>query len=518
MNLASLFFERARCAPHHTALAFADHTLTYGALAEQALALAAAVGEARICGLLAQRSDSAYAGVLGALAAGAAYVPLNPAFPPARNAYIAHKAGIHTLIVGPECADALAGLLAASDCRFQLLSLGDDATLAQLVAAHPERLTWQVARARALQPRPLPADALAYVLFTSGSTGQPKGVCVRHRNVQGYVQRMLTLLPVTPDDRISQTFDLTFDLSVHDMFVTWAAGATLVVYPDAALTDPLPYTARQRVSVWFSVPSLAAMLESLRQAQPNALPELRLSLFCGEKLSWNTWRVWRSIAPRSRVFNLYGPTEATIAITQFEVPADLPEQAALHGVIPIGEPLPGQRVALRRPDGSVCAPGEAGALYLAGDQLSAGYLGEPQLTAERFAPRDGELWYRTGDVALRDAAGQLQFLGRDDAQVKIMGYRVELGEVEHALLQASGAAAALAGVLERDGVPELYAALPGELAPHKRAIREALRARLPGYMQPRRYVFLPSFPRNASGKLDRKAVQALVLSAADAGR
>jgi D-alanine--poly(phosphoribitol) ligase subunit 1 len=361
--------------------------------------------------------------------------------------------------------------------------------------------------------RQLEDDAVAYVLFTSGSTGKPKGVVVRHRNVQRYVHNLRALYPIHAHDRLSQTFDLTFDLSVHDMFVTWAAGATLVVYPTSALAEPIAYTQRQRVSVWFSVPSVAVLLDNLRQAEPGALPGLRLSLFCGEKLTWNTWRVWRSVAPQARVVNLYGPTETTIAISHFEIPSDLPEHAAVGGVIPIGQAFPGQRLEIRRADGTCCDIGETGALWLSGDQLSAGYLHAPELTAERFAADGGETWYRTGDLATRDAAGCVHFGGREDTQVKIMGYRVELGEIEHALMRVSGAAQVMADIVERNGVEELFAVLPAALADQKKPIREALASLLPAYMLPRRYVFATSFPRDASGKLDRNALRERVSSA-----
>ncbi|HEX7478095.1 MAG TPA: amino acid adenylation domain-containing protein [Polyangiales bacterium] len=516
-NLVSAFFATAAATPEHDALVFSDHSLRYEQLQARVQRLRAAVDaqtDGPCCGLLAQRSETAFAGVLAILAAGCAYVPLNVAFPASRNRYIAEKAGLRTLIVGPECVPALRALLAATTARYRVVTLEHDPALAELARELPERVLWELAPdACDHPPVQVAPNAPAYVLFTSGSTGQPKGVVVRHRNVQRYVESFLSTYPIGPEDRLTQTFDLTFDLSVHDMFITWSAGATLVVYDAAALAAPVAHARDQRVTVWFSVPSLAALLESQRQLEPGALPELRLSLFCGEKLTWNTWRTWSSIAPQSRVVNLYGPTETTIAITHFEVPRDFPEAAALHGTIPIGCALPGQSVQVRRDDGSACETDEAGALWLSGDQLTAGYLGEPELTAARFVATDSGLWYRTGDVVVLDARGQLQFLGREDSQVKIMGYRVELGEIEHALLKASGAAQVLCDVaVLRNGVEELFAVLPEQVGAQKRAIRDELKRLLPSYMWPRQYFFVNSFPCNASGKLDRRALRERIVN------
>jgi mycobactin phenyloxazoline synthetase len=219
------------------------------------------------------------------------------------------------------------------------------------------------------------------------------------------------------------------------------------------------------------------------------------------------------VAPNSRIVNLYGPTETTIAITHFELRDDFQESEALHGVVPIGQPFPDQACQLRREDGSPCSGGEAGALWLSGSQVSAGYLGAPELTSERFVPKDGSLWYRTGDLALRDQAGRLQFLGREDFQVKIMGHRIELGEIEHALERASGAAQAIAGVAPvRNGVDEIFAVLPLHLGPEKKAIRERLKQLLPHYMLPRHYLFRDQLPVNSNGKIDRPALRALMLA------
>ncbi|HVU04660.1 MAG TPA: amino acid adenylation domain-containing protein [Polyangiaceae bacterium] len=517
-NLARAFFDTALAHPDRPALVLPGRTLTYAELAREVRRLRAALATeppgSRI-GVFASRSLGAYAGVLAVLASGSAYVPENPAFPAERNRYVVEKAGLSTLVVSDECAAEIVALLRATSGHFRLVALEPTPALEGALAEFAHRVRLDVAGdAEDPSIAEVDSETAAYVLFTSGSTGNPKGVVVRHRNVRRYIRSVLALDAVFPEDRVSQTFDLTFDLSVHDLFTAWSSGAALVVYSNAALGSPIPFSREERVTVWFSVPSLAAFLESSRLLEEGGLPDLRLSFFCGEKLTFNTVALWRRIAPRTKIVNLYGPTETTIAVTRFEVPPDFPESESLHGGIPIGDPLPGQKLEIRREDGSLAPLGEAGSLFLSGDQVTAGYLGEPELTRSRFAEDGERVWYRTGDLVLRDARGHVQFLGREDFQVKIMGYRVELGEIEHALMKASGAAQAVADVaVIRNGMEELYAVLPKALRPEKKRIREALKLALPPYMLPRHYVFSDELPLNANGKVDRRALKARVVAA-----
>lgn len=515
-TLASLFRDAASRHPERVALVAEEGDLTYAELQRlvERVRRALTADDAPRVGILSHRHPLAYAAVQAILSEGRSYVPMNPGFPAVRNAYIARKAKLSTLVVGEECAEALERLVAELATPLNLVVLGESPRVRAL-AAKTESVTLVECPPfdGVLAPlAPPPADGSAYVLFTSGSTGEPKGVRVRQENVLSYVRTFLDLYPIHGDDRLSQTFDLTFDLSVHDQFVTWGAGATLVVYPDKALTAPLAWTRDHGVTVWFSVPSLAAFLESSRQVEPDALPHLRLSLFCGEKLTWKTSRIWRTVAPRSRQANLYGPTEATIAITHFEIPEDFPEERCHQGGIPIGTAYPGQRCEIRRDDGTLCAEGEEGELWLGGDQVTPGYLDEPAKTAERFVARDGETWYRTGDLVHADPDGTIQYTGRVDFQVKVMGYRIELGEIEHALLKTSEAAWSLADVAAvRGEIEEIYAVLPVTAAPRKKEIKAALKAALPSYMVPRKLFFAADVPLNSNGKIDRGAIRAQVL-------
>ncbi|WP_431272461.1 AMP-binding protein [Dankookia sp. P2] len=363
--------------------------------------------------------------------------------------------------------------------------------------------------------RPGPDDG-AYLLFTSGSTGAPKGVPLRHANVMAYLRATTARYQPTPDDRFTQLFDLTFDLSVHDMFLCWGAGAALYCPSDAARMAPQEFVRRHDLTFWFSVPSTATYMQRLRILRPGLFPSLRWSLFCGEALPRRIAEAWAAAAPNSTVENLYGPTEATIAITAYRLPADPDAAAQLPDIVPIGRPFPGQAAIVIDAEGTPAPMGEAGKLCLGGSQVAEGYWRRPDLTAERFLPPQGTDpgmgWYRTGDRVRETAEHGLVFLGRMDRQVKINGHRVELQEVEAALgrAAASDCVAALAWPLDAGGLARGIVAFVGRDDMPAEAILEACRRMLPPYMVPSQIRPLSDWPVNDHGKADYKRLRQLL--------
>ncbi|MER5651251.1 amino acid adenylation domain-containing protein [Streptosporangium sp. NPDC002524] len=457
-------------------------------------------------GLYAGRGVLAYAGYLAIQRLGAAAVPLNPAAPAARNRLVAASARLDLVL---------------SDASHEPPDLaGPSGPGPRVLRVDPDALR-TVSRTGAA-PREAGADDLAYVLFTSGSTGVPKGVPVRHRSVDAYLRHVIPRYELGPGDRVSQTFDLTFDLSVFDLFATWGSGATLVVPGRYDLLKPVAFAARERLTHWFSVPSVVSVAMRLRRLTPSAMPSLRWSLFCGEPLTLRQADAWRTAAPGSVLENLYGPTELTLSCTGYRLPADRsdwPETA--NGTVPIGLPYPGVEHLVLDGDGR---PAREGELCLRGVQRFPGYT-DPEVNAGRFAAFDGdaavpapsvtdgtaapELWYRTGDrVAWRD--GLLVHLGRLDQQVKISGHRVELGEVEYALRGQPGVREAVVlAVPGPDGEMELTAACTGTDL-NAVALVKGVTQVLPGYMVPRTVTPLAELPLNANGKVDRRALAGLL--------
>ncbi|MFC7309295.1 amino acid adenylation domain-containing protein [Streptomyces monticola] len=451
-------------------------------------------------GLLAERSVLGYAGYLAVQRLGATVVPLNPSFPAARNTAIARAGELDLVLAeggdGQELPVPVLALTRPSDAA-------DSAPVPQL------------------PPYEGDVDSVAYILFTSGSTGAPKGVPIRHRNVSAYLRHVVPRYEMGPGSRVSQTFDLTFDLSVFDMFAAWGSGAALVVPGRADLMAPTRFVAAKELTHWFSVPSVVSVARRLRSLAAGRMPSLRWSLFCGEPLTLQQAKAWRRAAPGSRIENLYGPTELTISCTEFRLPADSADwPRPANGTVPIGTLYPGLEQVIIDADGRPCDDGE---LCVRGPQRFPGYL-DPANNAGRFVayedggrardfdgagPVPGALWYRTGDRVARQG-GHLVHLGRLDQQVKVRGYRVELGEIEAALRELPGVRDALVvAVPGADGESDLEAVCTGAAA-EPQELLAALRLRLPAYMVPRGISRYEELPLNANGKVDRKSVTAEV--------
>jgi amino acid adenylation domain-containing protein len=463
----------------HVALEIGDERLTYAELSDLADRIASVLVRAKHerIGLLTARSVVTYAGYLAVQRLGATVVPLNPAFPEARNQAIIEAANLDQVLT--------------EGCDF----------------ASP---------ARAIVPRtPAPQD-VAYILFTSGSTGVPKGVPIQHRNVAAYLEHVIPAYEVGPGCRLSQTFDTNFDVSVFDMFVAWGSGATLVVPTRKQLLAPVRFVARGQITHWCSVPSIVSLAQRLRGLRPGSMPTLRKSAFIGEAYTLQQAQAWQAAAPNSALINLYGPTELTVSCTEYTLPtnrADWPHP--VNGTVPIGVAYPDMEYAVLDEHGRRADEGE---LCFRGPQRFPGYL-DPANNAGRFFHFDRDVavcydgsnpltdhhWYRTGD-RVRHLDGQLVHLGRLDHQVKVRGYRVELGEIEAVLRDQPGVRDAVVLALPgADGEAALEAVCTGASLDAAKQLA-ALRSRLPSYMVPRSVTFLDELPLNQNGKTDRQVL------------
>jgi amino acid adenylation domain-containing protein len=486
------------------ALEVAGETLTYAELHERAAGVAATIrarspaGAPRLTAVFAARSPTAFAGVLGSLLVGHAYVPLNPRFPADRLRDMLLRAGCRTLVVDSDAAVHLDALLEGLDDPPAVIAPDDGAELLDPAAA--------------LTLPPVDPEAIAYLLFTSGSTGRPKGVGVAHANVVPFVDSMVERYAIDDHDRCSQTFDMTFDLSVFDMFVAWERGACLCCPSERELMAPGRFIRRSELTIWFSVPSTGAFMRKLGMLKPDSYPTLRASLFCGEPLPVEVAAAWAQAAPASVVENLYGPTEATIACTleRFD-PVHTPGES-VNGIVPIGEPIGAMTALVADEHLREVAPGQDGELLMAGPQVTPGYWQDAEKTAAAFVVPPGrtERHYRTGDRVRRPLrpGEPLVHLGRLDHQIKVLGHRVELGEIEAVLREESGvdAAIAMGWPPTSSGAGGIVAFL-GDRDVDADALGESLAARLPDYMVPRRFVLLDELPLNANGKFDRNALR-----------
>jgi amino acid adenylation domain-containing protein len=507
-SLFGWFHRTARSRPDAIALEVAAERLSYGQLDELAARLDGAIGRAAgprplAVGLLCTRSVAAYAGYLAAQRMGAAAVPLNPAFPPVRNQAICDAAGVGAVIVddsGAEHADELAARIGAAFVRLPGARWWREwPAVAQLTARHTR-----------------PAD-LAYVLFTSGTTGRPKGVPIRHRQLAEYVPYCARRYAVGPGSRMSQTFDLTFDPSVFDMFVAWFAGATLVVPQPEEILAAARFVQERQISHWFSVPSVISIADRLRGLRGGSMPQLRYSLFAGEQLTLDQAGAWAAAAPSSVIENAYGPTELTITCTSYRLPTRASRwPGTSNGTVPIGRPYPHLEAIVVAENGT---EGDVGELCARGSQRFDGYL-LPADNEGRFLRQPGQAtgpasggpadadWYRTGD-RVGWQHGELVHLGRVDQQVKIGGHRIEPAEIEWVLREhPSIHEAVVVAVPAAASRAELHALYTGMSATERELI-EHVRGRLPGYMVPARLRHVRELPVSPNGKIDRARVRQL---------
>lgn len=493
-------------APERIALESAGESWTYATLFRVAGAVGNALHEYAgrgdsVIGLWASGNPFTYAALLGTMMAGKTYLPLNPAFPAGRNGYILEKTGCRHIILDPQSLHEFDRQFGESRHNFRLLVNGGSGSLPGEVLEKYDHKTVSPEAERLQHWEKPPADRTAYIMFTSGSTGNPKGVPVSHGNLMAYLENVLNIVDFNPMDRFSQTFDLTFDLSVHDIFACWLSGGCLCIPEGENALTMAKYIERRKITVWFSVPSLAVMMDKMRLLKPGKFPSLRWSLFCGEPLMNTTAQKWTRAAPNSRLLNLYGPTEATIAISAcaWKSPGK-----AKNGIVSIGRIFGDQEYAIKG-----MGDGPAGMLMLRGSQVVAGYFENENATRDNFPEEQGERWYLTGDLVEEDEEGYLYFAGRKDQEVKIRGYRVNLLEVEQVMREKTGKNVVVIPGRNKEGMVTTLVAVVEHpegkpLASHE--ILDACRRELPAYMMPSRVLTMERFPLNTNKKTDRKTI------------
>jgi amino acid adenylation domain-containing protein len=496
--------------------------LKYWQLRETSLRIAATIQahkehlETPLVAVFAHRSATAFASVLGSLLAGTGYVPLNRTFPVTRTQFMFERSQCRAIIVDTQSLPQLNSLLSRDDRQLLVIApdLQDLQSYRQQWPRHLFIGARQLESSAAWREPTHDQHAIAYLLFTSGSTGTPKGVMVTHGNVSSFVDYMADHLQITEQDIASQMFDFTFDLSAFDMFVTWERGACLCCPSRKTLINPASFIQDQKLTIWFSVPSTVALMKQLGLLKPDRFPSLRRSLFCGEPLPVSCAQAWQKAAPNSILENLYGPTELTIACTAYRWHPQRSAGEAEAGIVPIGHAYPGMNVLVVDDTLHEVEPGEQGELLMNGPQMALGYWRDPERTNLAFIVPPGreQIFYRTGDRVRRPIGdGPLTYLGRTDSQVKVLGHRVELGEVEAAVRQASGmdSVVAVGWPASASGYGGVEVFIEGRSMDVDR-LRDLITFRLPDYMVPKRLHFMNRLPRNANGKFDRDAMRTML--------
>ncbi|QBS39336.1 amino acid adenylation domain-containing protein [Nocardia sp. CS682] len=482
MNLLDGFLDTAVRYPDRLAVAGPLGAMTYAELDRTTAGLARAlahlgVGRGDRVIVWEDKSPTAIAAMLAALRLGAAYVPADGATPPSRVAALAGDCGAAVVCSTRPPVPNLPTGAAWLDLSAQLLA--PDGTIDTAVDTAPTEL--------------------AYILYTSGSTGAPKGVCISHGNARAFVDWAVTMLAAGPNDRFANHAPLTFDLSVLDLYAAFAVGASVHLIPAELAYAPVQlaeFLHDQQITVWYSVPSvLTLMMRDGGMLDTPAPPSLRAVLFAGEPFPIGQVRDLRSWTG-ARLLNLYGPTETNVC-TGHEVSAD---DLLRDRPVPIGQATCGDKVWAERPDGTVAERGEDGELIVEGPTVMLGYWGqEPQHGA-----------YRTGDIVRVLDDGSFDYLGRRDQLLKVRGHRVELGEVE-AALAAHPAVAEVVAAVRGTGIDGRLTAFVVAHPEQRLSVLEIKRhsaATLPRYMVPDEVYLVPSLPRTRTGKTDRAALLA----------
>jgi amino acid adenylation domain-containing protein len=511
------FLQSAARVPHRPAITIGEQMRTYAEVEQSCKALAATLMAKRPAGgvpltcVLGQRTFEGFAGILGALCSGHGYVPMLPSYPAARLVKMIDRSESDVLVVDPGGKRVLPEVLETVGKPLLVVTLGftfDGDAGRHTVLGDDDLLPASDWTAPQVRP-----DDIAYLLFTSGSTGEPKGVMVAHRNIERFIDWAVDRYSLGQHDRFSHMFEVTFDLSLFDMFAPWTVGGCLCVPDMRQRLLPAQYVVDAGITVWFSVPSTARLMKETRTLSPDCFPDVRLSLFCGEALTVSVGRTWMDSAPNAVTENIYGPTELTLACTTYPMGQAM-EAEAENGVVPIGVPFEQMRAKVLTPGLVEVEPGELGELALAGPQVTLGYWRDEARTAKVFVTPPGEdaLFYRTGDLVRRPCkeGEPLRFLGRLDSQVKVRGYRVELGEVEAILRKAASVDDAVAldwPRSESGGAEGIVGFVTGDGHDTKAILRE-MGKHLPRYMVPSELRTLDAFPLNTNGKIDRKALRA----------
>ena len=493
-----LFEQQVARDPDAVAVVFGDRRVSYGELNERANRVAhhlrtRGVGPDVLVGVCLERSPEMVVALLAVWKAGGAYVPLDPAYPPERLSFMIADAQTHLLMTEEKCRPLFSSLPAGKTIYLD----SDWPVLARESAEN-------------LAPVASPSD-LAYVMYTSGSTGQPKGAMIQQDGLVNYLWWAISAYAVEPGRSVPVHTSIAFDLTVTSLYTPLLAGGTVELLPEDVGARNL-LAALLRTGDRSLVKITPAHVELLNQqlSAEQAAGMSRVFVIGGENLLAESLQLWRGLTPPTRLINEYGPTETVVGCSIHEVqPRD-----AHTGAVPIGRPIANTQLYVLDSNMQPVTPGVTGELYIGGAGVARGYLNRPELTAERFVPDPfagipGACLFKTGDLAQYQADGTLYCLGRADDQVKVRGYRIELGEIEAALAAHPKVRSCV--VLAREDEPgnkQLVGYLVSRdyIVPVAADLRGFLKEKLPEYMVPAKFVYMDSLPLTPNGKFDRKAL------------
>lgn len=516
--LHQLLSESASRFPDNQALVFEGQTITYSVLERQTNKLACellrrGISKGARVGIHMNRGIPSIIAACAILKTGAAYVPIDPLAPLGRIQYIITKCSITTLVTFEKRLAIIAQAFPETSPLENILIM-DDADLSGRSMGTAQLISWkEIPDWDGNTPQVNIVDSdLAYILFTSGSTGNPKGVTISHLNSLAFVNSAYDFFQITTEDRLSNNSPLHFDLSIFDIFVAFKAGASVIIIPETTSIFPVKlseFIDRNKISVWNSVPSALSLLANYEKLSSYSFERLRLILFAGEVFPIKYLKRLQQAIPAAKYYNMYGQTEANSSL-YYQVGNLVSEDT---DSLPIGKPFANFEVfALDEKNKTISQPGEKGELFVRGSSVALGYWDEKEKTEASFVknplnPTLNERIYKTGDLVTLDADGNYLFLGRKDHMIKSRGYRIELGEIETIITNHEQVKTAVIVPIPDELIGNRIAALIVPLAASDIKEGDIVRhcaRRLPKYMIPEIIEFHDSLPMTSSGKIDRK--------------
>jgi amino acid adenylation domain-containing protein len=518
-NLIKLINKNIKKNNNLNAIKMGNKYVTYGELSSSALSIASILlkNKAKNEGIViaGQRSFEAYFGILASIYAGCYWLPINTKYSYQKINSIFDQSKIRFVVGNKKDVQIILNKIDKKNLsRIKLIIIHDkeikDVKFSSLVK------NFENIKTRLKKPIKVDDSQLAYLIFTSGSTGTPKGVQVTRSNLYNWLKNMNSMYKIDKGFNASQTYDLSFDLSVADIFFTWTNGGVLNILNTEELIMPFDYIVREKIKVWSSVPTLAMFLYKMNLLKKNIFPDLRISIFCGEPLPKFLAEAWQEAAPNSTVENLYGPTEATIWLSRFVYSKKRDKFFSFNNnILPIGTPFNGHHMKVINDKEELLKDGEIGEIVYAGPQITKGYLNDKKKTNESFKnfkwDKKKLTWYKSGDLGLKNPKNRFfEYVGRKDNQFKFGGKRIECGEIEAFLRKFEKLKDAIVVPVKDDNnsIKEIVAFISGKIkANEEKKIRKNSEKFLEKIFFPNRIISIKKFPLTISGKIDRNKLK-----------
>ena len=510
MNIQKILFQSLNNFSENNALYIDDKYYTYSFLKQFSVKTAKSIlnieNKKQSVIIMGSRSFYTYAGILGTIISGSYYTPLNETFPIERNINIIKISQAKTIVLDIEDFKNYETILDNLE-NYNIICLNGD--INDLKKRFPKHNFDY--KDNNLENIEVCDDDTIYMLFTSGSTGIPKGIKISHYNLYNYIKAFTKRNSITDNDRFIQMNDLTFDLSVHSLFLSILHGACLYVPNNSEKINPVKFIYKHSITHALMVPSSITFMKKMRVLKEQFFCSLKYLAFAGETLPFHDAILMAEVTPHAKLENIYGPTEATIACTYFEFDKNTEELIEYSGSMPIGNAYDGMNVELFDNNLNKIIDNSIGQIVLSGKQLAKGYVNNEEQTKEKFILINNELHYLTGDLG-RKINGEIVFLGRNDSQVQIKGYRVEIFEIEHAISKING-------IISNAVIPTpvgaaTYESTTAFLVCDKNIDTDIVKAnlvkKLPNYMVPNKYIILDSMPLNSNGKIDRNQLKKIL--------